>query len=167
MNAELIMLKKENERLRGQSAYDTANTIDNAATVGDLLAAIDEIRTRGTDFLAASGEAGEHCLDEMDELVASLEESLAEMREKIGAARSDLNGRRNAAGLRLSELEAQLKSDAKSVSASVPKKPFTPKAASAAKSAKKPEESAASARLVPQPEKPRDGWRRFLNGLLG
>lgn len=171
MNAQLIMLKKENERLKAAPARTSASSADT----GELLSMIDELRTRGTEYLAATAGAGDACLDEMDRLIETLSDALEQMRSNVGAARADLNGRKNAAGLRLAELEASLKGEAPlkpSPVAPSPEKPAAqPSAQSAAtpaaKPAQQPAPAAQPARLVSQPTRPRDGLRRFLDGLLG
>ncbi len=115
MNAQIIALRRENEQLRAVAANGTRssapvmNTSPEEATA--LLGAINELRARGADFLSASGNAGAECLDEMDGLISELEASLRQMRSKVGAARVDLDARRDAAGLRLSELECSLKGE--------------------------------------------------------
>ena len=115
MNAQILALQRENEQLRAAaasgatSAAPAINASPEEATA--LLGAINELRARGADFLAASGNAGAECLDEMDGLISELEASLRQMRSKVGAARVDLNARRDAAGLRLSELESSLKGE--------------------------------------------------------
>ncbi len=170
MNAQLLMLKKENTRLNTRVAA--------AAQVGDLLAAIEELRARGTDFLDASGRAGEECLDEMDNVIEALEQTLEQMRSKVGVARSDLNARRDAAGLRLMELEKTLKegapvattvSAAPSAPAQKPTASVMPSAQSvqSVQSAQTAPSPAPTGRLTAQPARPRDGWRRFFDGLLG
>lgn len=167
MNAQLIMLKKENERLKSAPARASVSSADT----GELLSMIDELRTRGTEYLAATADAGDACLDEMDRLIEMLADALEQMRSNVGAARADLNGRKNAAGLRLAELEASLKGEAPlkpSPAAPSPAKPATqPSAQPAAQPAQQPAPAAQPARLVSQPTRPRDGLRRFLDGLLG
>ncbi len=163
MNAELIALKKENDRLK--AAAPTRYASARAANADELIAAIDELRSRGTDFLAASGAAGEECLDEMDDLIATLEAALEQMRSKVGAARSDLNARKDAAGLRLAELEASLKGEA-------PLKPSPapvarPAAPTPTPTAQPTQPTQAAPRLVQKPPRARDGLRRFLDGILG
>ncbi len=119
MNAQLVALKKENEQLKLSAATPPAYPMQSMPTVPSvssndtaaLLAAIQELRMRGSDFLAASGAAGEACLNEMDALISTLEASLQQMRGRIGSARADLHTRRDAAGLRLGELEASLKGE--------------------------------------------------------
>ena len=173
MNAQLIMLKKENERLKAAPAPAPASA--SSADTDELLSMIDELRTRGTEYLAATAGAGDACLDEMDRLIETLSDALEQMRSNVGAARADLNGRKNAAGLRLAELEASLKGEAPlkpSPAAPSPEKPAAqpsaqPAATPAAKPAQQSAPAAQSARLVSQPTRPRDGLRRFLDGLLG
>ena len=166
MNAQLIMLKKENERLKAAPARTSASSADT----DELLSMIDELRTRGTEYLAATAGAGDACLDEMDRLIEMLADALEQMRSNVGAARADLNGRKNAAGLRLAELEASLKGEAPlkpSPAAPSPVKPAAQPETPAAKPAQQPAPAAQPARLVSQPTRPRDGLRRFLDGLLG
>ena len=117
MNAQIIALRRENEQLRAAAASGATSSAAPAINASpeeaaSLLGAINELRARGADFLAASGNAGAECLDEMDGLISELEASLRQMRSKVGDARADLNARRDAAGLRLSELESSLKGEA-------------------------------------------------------
>ena len=113
MSAQIAALQQENARLRAAAAEPTQETALNTSPeeATALLGAINELRARGANFLSASGKAGEECLDEMDGLISDLEASLKQMRSKVGAARADLNTRRDAAGLRLSELECALKGE--------------------------------------------------------
>lgn len=168
MNAELIALKKENDHLRNAAPTQYASA--RTANADDLIAAIDELRARGADFLAASGNAGAECLDEVDELMTMLETAVGQMRAKVDAARSDLDARRDAAGLRLSELEASLKGEAplpvapaRPAASVAPARPAAPAPTTAAPAAS----ATHTARLVSNPSRPREGLRRLLDGLLG
>lgn len=172
MNAQLVALKKENDRLRASAARPVvaASPAAPAADAQALIAAIDELRARGADFLAASGNAGAECLDEVDELMTMLETAVGQMRAKVDAARSDLDARRDAAGLRLSELEASLKGEtplpvapARPAASVAPARPAAPAPTPAAPAAS----ATHTARLVSNPSRPREGLRRFLDGLLG
>lgn len=162
MNAELVVLKKENQRLR-----DAATRVPAAAPAAtdneELLAVLAELRARGAAYLSASCAAGDACLDDVEGLVEELEAALSDVREKVARARADIDVRRESAGVELTELERALTGDAP-----LPQPTVKPSSAPAKAAIPRPAAPATSAtRLVQTPSKAKDGLRRLLEGLLG
>ena len=172
MNAELVVLKKENQRLRAAAADAPASS----PTAGDretLLAALAALRERGMTYMEASCATGESLLDDVDGLLDELEAALADARKKVEKSREEIDVRRESSGAALMEMERAIKGEAPLPTVSQPTvSPSTPAQPAAPARPMPPVQAAApaakpTARLVQTPSKAKDGLRRLLEGLLG